>query len=461
MTIWQPDISHRREPKYMAIANVLETDIRNGVLQPGQPLPTHRDLADTLGLTVGTVTRAYAEAERRGLVRGETGRGTFVARDVRTGGTLIINEDLGPGFIDLSLACTVYSEDPDLRSTLRGLADQPGLERLLEYQPSRGMPRHREAGAQWVRQYGITATPEHILVTAGAQHALTVLLLGLFKPGDRIVTEALTYPGFKSLASQLQLRLVPVPMDAEGLIPEELEAACAKSGVKGLYTMPSLHNPTNACLSEARRQAVASIAQKHNLWIIEDDCYALAVPDAPAPLHTLSPDRTFFIAGTSKLLAGGLRVAYLVAPRHSIKNLSLAITTTTWMASPLMAEIASRWIQDGTAERVMHRKRNAAAERNAIAAEHFEGFSFQSRPTSYFIWLNLPDQWTGEEFERATLKRGVGVATGERFLVGQEPLPNACRVSLCAPRTSALLEKALKIIADILRGFPGPPGELI
>ncbi len=461
MTIWRPDITLRKEPKYLAIANMLDADVRNGVLQPGQALPTHRDLADALGLTVGTVTRAYAEAERRGLVRGETGRGTFVARDVRTGGTLTMNEDLGPGFIDLSLACTVYAEDPDLRSTLRELADQPGLERLLEYQPSRGLLRHREAGAQWVRHYGITASAEDILVTAGAQHALTVMLLSLFKPGDRIVTEAFTYPGFKTLANQLQLRLVPVPMDEEGLIPEELEAACAKSGVRGLYTMPSLHNPTNACLSEERRRDVASIAEKHNLMIIEDDCYALAVPDAPGPLKCLSPDRTYFIAGTSKLLAGGLRIAYLVAPRHSIKELSLGITTTTWMASPLMAEIATRWIEGGIAEKVMKRKRKAAQERNAIAAERLAGFSFRSQPTSYFIWLHLPEQWTGEEFERAALKRGVAVATAERFMVGQEPLSSACRVSLCAPRTSTLLEKGLTILADILRGFPGPPGELI
>lgn len=461
MTIWRPDIAQRKEPKYLAIANILEADIRDGRLKPGEPLPTHRDLADTLGLTVGTVTRAYAEAERRGLVRGETGRGTFVAREVKSSGPLTINEDYGPGFIDLSLACTVSSEDPDLRSTLRRLSDQPGLERLLEYQPSRGMPRHREAGAKWAELYGIRVTADDILVAAGAQHALTVLLCTLFKAGDRILTESLTYPGFRTLASQLQLRLVPVRMDENGLLPDELEAACTRSDVRGLYTIPSVQNPTNACLSEERRRAVVSIAQKHNLLIIEDDCYALTLPEVPAPLFNLAPDRTFFIAGTSKLLAGGLRVGYLAAPRHTVKALSLGITSTTWMAAPLMAEIATQWIEDGTAERVLNLKHAEAMERNAIAAACLEGFAYRNRPAGYFVWLELPEQWTTEEFERAALKQGVAVATAERFLVGQGPLPSATRVSLCAPRSRGLLKKGLRILSEILSEFPSPPGELI
>ena len=461
MTIWTPDITQRNEPKYLAIANILEDNIREGLLEPGQTLPTHRELADRLGLTVGTVTRAYAEAERRGLVRGETGRGTFVARDVRIGKSLTIIEGETPGFIDLSLACTKFHEDDYLRSTLREIADDPDVGRLMEYRPSRGTPRHRETGVQWAAKYGVHVPADNILVTAGAQHALTILLSTLFNPGDRILTEALTYPVFKTLAAQLQLRLVPIAMDEDGLIPEDLEAACSKNAVKALYTIPSIQNPTNTRLSEERRARTADIAKKHDLWIIEDDCYALALPDPPVTLFHYAPERTFFIAGTSKLLSGGLRVGFLVAPRKKVMDLSLAITNTIWVVPPLMAEIVTKWIEDGTADTITQIRREQADERTAVAAKCLEGFSFRSRPTSYFIWLELPELWTGEEFEREALKRGVGTAAAERFIVGQAELPRAARVSLFGPRTPAILASGLRTLVEVLRDIPGAPRELV
>ena len=126
-----------------------------------------------------------------------------------------------------------------------------------------------------------------------------------------------------------------------------------------------------------------------------------------------------------------------------------------------MAEIVTRWIEDGTADAITQIRQQQADERNVVASRCLEGFTYRSRPTSYFIWLDLPELWTGEEFERAALKRGVGVAAAERFIVGQAPLPRAARVSLFGPRNTTILANGLNTIAEIMRGIPGTPRELV
>jgi DNA-binding transcriptional MocR family regulator len=139
----------------------------------------------------------------------------------------------------------------------------------------------------------------------------------------------------------------------------------------------------------------------------------------------------------------------------------MAITNTTWMASPLTAEIVTKWIEDGKADSIIQIRRKTAEERNNIAAECLRGFDYQGCQNSYFIWLNLPEPWSGEDFEKEALNRGVGLAAAERFIVGQTPLPRAVRVSLFGPRNPAYLQKGLTTISDILNGIPGTPRELI
>src|SRR6058998_1215600 len=148
MTIWTPDLKQRRGPRYRAIAEAVADDIARGALQEGARLPTHRDLAAALGVTVGTVSRAYAEAQRRGLVSGEVGRGTFVRRD-RSGGLDLETPARGePALVDLSLNFPAGDlEDRELSKALVALSRTRDLTRLLEYLPHAGMPRHRVAGA--------------------------------------------------------------------------------------------------------------------------------------------------------------------------------------------------------------------------------------------------------------------------------------------------------------------------
>src|SRR5437762_14239985 len=162
MTIWRPDLRRRSGPRYAAIAEALAEDAAEGRLRPGVRLPTHRDLAGTLGVTVGTVTRAYAEAARRGLVSGEVGRGTFV-RAV-AGPALSAPPPDGRALIDLSAnlppAGAEGVEAATLSRTLAALARRRDLARLLAYPPEGGLPSHRAAGAEWVGRAGLAVEAE-------------------------------------------------------------------------------------------------------------------------------------------------------------------------------------------------------------------------------------------------------------------------------------------------------------
>ena len=168
------------------------------------------DLAEALGVTIGTVSRGYAEAAQRGLTVGVTGRGTFVTAPCRD---VDVYEGAGRMY-DLGFIAPFEYLNPDLNEAVAELSRYADLKELSSYQQPRGLLRHREAGAHWAGRYGLAVSPENLLVCAGAQHALLTVLASLFNPGDRIAAEQLSYPLLKQLARRLRLNLTPIRMDA-------------------------------------------------------------------------------------------------------------------------------------------------------------------------------------------------------------------------------------------------------
>ncbi|MBU1002441.1 MAG: PLP-dependent aminotransferase family protein [Proteobacteria bacterium] len=434
-------------PKYLSIANSIQAAIAEGRLAPGDPLPTHRDLADQLGVTVGTVTRGYAEAARRGLVRGERGRGTYAMQN-RQGFAELGHDN---GLVDLGLAATTHPLGASLGATLVELSGREGLQELLTRHESRGLPRHREAGVRWAAEYGYTAQADNVLVCAGAQHAVLTTMAAMFSPGDRVAVECLTYPMIKPMAKRLSLQLVPIPMDQQGLLPDALNKACARDKIRGLYTMPSCQNPTLARMPEFRRFELAEVCRRHGLTIVEDDVYALAVGSSLPPLSMLAPELGFFIAATSKVLCDGLRVAFLCAPSSAVRRLESAIEMTAWKAAGLMAEITSTWINDGTATRIVEANRTEAAARNDLALELLGQETFRGQATGSFIWVPMPRGWRSVEFAETAAERGVIVAHSEHFAVAGLGVEQGVRVSLSGVRDRVVLGRGLTTLAEMLR----------
>ena len=366
--MWSPTIPDEADPKYLALVEALADDIQSGRLSPGDQLPTHRDLANRLGIALGTVSRAYAAAESRGLVSGEVGRGTFV-RSQAIGADEGAIEDEDPTLIDLSKSRLARTPgDQSVRRALARLASRPDLDRLLDfYQPAAGMARHRAAGASWVRRAGLEADPGRVIITNGAQHGATVVLASLTRPGDVVLAEELTYPGVKAIASLLSLQLQPLALDEHGIQPAAFADACRSGSVRALYCMPTLQNPTGRTMPLERRREIAEIATRHDVAVVEDDVYGF-LPDRPLPpITTFAPTLSYYITSTSKSLAPGLRLGYVVAPAAKIDRVAGTIRATTWLTAPLLAELASQWIESGEADEMVRWKREETIARHALA----------------------------------------------------------------------------------------------
>lgn len=458
MANWHPRVDDRAGPRYLAIVDALATDISGGLLHPGDRLPTHRELARRLGVNVGTVTRAYGEAERRGLTGGEVGRGTFVRRMSTVPTPYVdrafnITQRSHGEPIDLAVNKPLIGPHAQiLAATLVDLAAGGDLEPVLSYQPDVGSPTHREAGAQWLSRLGLVASPNQMVVTAGGQHALFAALSSLTEPGDTVLCESLTYPGIKAVASLLRLKLQGVLMDEQGILPESLELACWSSGARVLYCMPTLQNPTAAVMSHDRRRAVLEIAERYNLSIIEDDVCGALIPDPPPRLAALSPARCYYLTSLSKSLAPGLRVGYLVAPEDKVEQVACAVRATTWMAAPLMAEIATIWIADGTADRLLEWQRRHAEERRNLATECLDGFRLVTQICGLHAWLSLPEPWRAEKFNNDARNRGIALTPADIFAAGRSTsAPQAVRLSLGATEDPAILRAGLVGLATLLR----------
>jgi DNA-binding transcriptional MocR family regulator len=323
---------------------------------------------------------------------------------------------------------------------------------LLGYVPTPGHRRHRQAMAEWLAATGTPASPDRIVLTMGAQHALLIALMAATKPGDTLLTEELTYSGMKDLGHQMHLKLRGVAMDAEGLRADALEAACRATKARVLYCMPRLQNPTSAVMSERRRRQVAALAEKYRLTVIEDDVYGFLSPER-ASLSALIPDRTIFATSVSKSLFPGMRLGCVVGPPAMLDKLAAAVWTTTICVPPISGDLLCGWMEDGTALRILEWKRHEVSARQAMAKRLLDGQRVQTHPSSPHAWLHLPARWTAEAFAAEMRSRGVLVNASTAFSVA-DTAPRAIRLCLGTPRTRAGLEHALTRIAALFERAP-------
>ncbi len=471
---WVPDLKARKGPRYKRIVAALEEDIVTGRLAPGTRLPTHRALADALGLTTGTVTRAYKEAEQRRLVHGHVGRGTFVGApsedatqsgpseptgDIRVAPaagkpTLAAGPAPAPTGPPYDLSDVVPARGPQRAIWRRLLEDMARDPRPLDDADAADLAA-RKAGSRWVSRGGLAAMPRRVLATAGGSAAMTAALAAVAAPGETILTESLTHPGLRGVANLLGLNVKPLVSDEQGVRPESFELACWSRESRVLYCMPTLQTPNNATMPDERREELVRIARKYDAHIVEGDVFGPLVPRPQAPLARLAPDRCFYVASLARCLDPALAVGFLVPPDSLAERVAAILRTMNGPPPVLQALMAARWIEDGYAEGIVEFQRSEAAARLELARAALGDVVTGTPNHALQVWLALPERWRGDEFAVRCGEMGVTVAPASRFAAGRVAPPHAVRIGLGAAATRQDLSAALATIAELLASPPG------
>lgn len=450
-----------RQATYLEVSRNLEEQVRSGHYPPGSRLPPQRDLALELGINVSTVSRAYKELQARGLIVASKRRGSIV-----TGGAMpAVNTPVHRGanaatseasaVIDLTVNRPATGEFlTQLARTMASIARDPRFAETQEYQPPQGPDWARAAGAQWMAAPGFAPLADNLVVTSGAQHGLYAVLSSLMGHEGVILSDKLTYYGLKALAPVFQFELVGIPSDDDGLLPEQLEDACKRMRVKAIFTVPNLQNPGVVTMSLERRIALVDIARRHHVAIIEDDVYGPLLRKRLPTIASLCPELTFHVASTSKILAPGLRVGYLLTPPHGAALAAEAVRTTAWMPAPLSTLITTRWIEDGTAQTILDAQRAELQARQELARELLPKDLLKSDPACMFVWLRVPAPWRSDDFAANALARGVNTMPASAFAVDRSTIEHGVRVNLACATSRDELARALQVLSRTLRDRP-------
>lgn len=452
--MWNPKIINTDHVLYMAIADAIERDLNLNILKPGDKMPPQRALAQIIGVNLTTITRAYKEAERRGIIIGIKGSGTFVAsRESKNERLPEVLQDPGE-LMDLGLVSPIRVPEFTYASWLQEVFSEKISEELLGYVPSQGLLRHRIDAAQWMSQYGVEAQPDLTVISSGALHALNCVLMSQFSPGDRIAVDCLTFTGFKNAAQLHHVKLEGIEMDEEGMKPDSLELLCSKMDIKGIYLMPNLQNPTAGSMSSKRKVQIAQVIKRYGLLLIEDDIYSFTQSENKLALSSLLPEQSIFICSLSKAFFPGLRIAFVKVPEAYYSSFIHALSSTIWMAPPLNAEILLSFLQSGLAQQLAEKKRTLLESRHGLAKEILKGHPLQADEHAMYIWLKLPKGWEATEFENVALLHRVRVVASPKFYVGTGLPPNAIRISLSGVDDLFELENGLRVIQKILEEGP-------
>jgi DNA-binding transcriptional MocR family regulator len=440
------------EPLYMQISNQIRKLILSGDLPDGTRLPPERSLAASLGINRTTVSTAYQELAADGLVRGQVGRGTVICARPRPGGLeygelypqllpwpqCFVNGGQGQDLLVRDLVALCAQEDvislaagvpdPDLYPVERfAQATDAVLRRdgraLLQHCPTEGHQPFLETLAEFAAARQIAVSADHILVLAGSQQGLDLVARALIAPGDAVVVEDPTYLGALTVFRGAGARLLPVPMDDQGMRVDILERMLARHRPQLIYTLPTYQNPSGTLMSYERRIHLLSLAQRYQVPVLEDDPYSeLYFGDPPPPPIKALDDHghVIYLSTYSKILFPGVRIGWMAAPRPVVERL-VTIKQNADLHSNTLAQWAlTEFMQAGWLAEHLATVRQAYPRKcqTMIAAldEHVsEGVRWNAPGGGIYLWCHLrPGLRAKDLLAEASLRR-VAFVAGEAF----------------------------------------------
>lgn len=439
---WTPRLANIEANAAERLVLALADDIIEGRLTGGDRLPAHRDLAWKLGVGLGTVTKAYAVLERRGLTRSVKGRGTFVAiQEAHNDRQIDLSSNAPPATLNARI----------LAKTLTGIARKIDADHFNLYAPPTGHLEHRRVLARWLKTLGLTVDPSHLALTSGARQALSLAFDLACGPKGLLLTERITYPGAIAFARRKGYRMQGVEIDAEGMVPEALTAVLegmASSGGTAIYLTPTLHNPTTATMGAARRQAIADICRRAGVWIIEDGVYAASAEALP-PLAALAPEISFHVNGLSKSLGPGLQIGVLTLPAGMDDAAQGALQDVPMAPSALSCAVVEDWLTTGIISSIQRDLRHEARRRSRLAISLLGTSELVSHPDAYNVWLPMEHD-AANRFTFAAATMGIKLTPPGSMMVSPDERASGIRLCLGGPSFDDLTE-ALTLLAGLLK----------
>lgn len=462
-TIWQPDLTQFPGPKYLALSRALREAIRQGDLPPGAQLPTVRDLAWRLGVTPGTVSRAYQMATQEGLLAATVGRGTFVAAaEPRLGPTQALFVDREPsearGVLDLrSPQLPDVGQAAVFSRAMQQVAARIGAD-WRDYPTQREEAGLRALVRDWLsdRVLGPVA-PEDIALTHGGQSGISLVMLCCLR-GDRpvVLTEELAYPGFRHAARLARAEVIGVELDQHGLRPDALEACCRRHGPQVLCVTTEAQNPTAARMPESRRAEIVAIARRHELQIIEDDCYTVAESSMPA-LRAMAPERTWYVSSLSKTVSAALRFGYIVCPSGRGEAGRLTAQHAFFALGRPVSDLCRELLEGGGAAEIRRQVQLTFADRLQALVNGLGSHDLVWQAGLPFVWLRLPAVWRASTFARMAEAEGVLLRPADEYALVHGRSPSAVRLAIAGQVPRARLEAAAERLSRLV---DAPPQDL-
>lgn len=482
-------------PLYRQLHAEIASLIRSGTIPRGERLPSVRQLAKDLDVSLITVVQAYQVLAADGLVQATVGRGTFAGGQHSAPANPTVSRETlhaldgteWQSSLPVHLrAPRVTAMEALLRPVVRGnviplaggipdptLFPVRALSRMWHRALAVEDPKFLQYGSpqgdlhlrSWIADYcgsgGIAARPDDVLITSGSQQAIDLVARTLVAPGDHVLVESPTFLTALDVFEGRGVNLIGVPVDTDGMRVDVAAALVERYRPRVIYTIPTAHNPTGVAMSDERRRRLAALARQHNLVILEDDICSEFSYDGEAPSAVKAYDsggHVMFVRSFSKTVIPGLRVGCIVAHGPLMARLVEAKLVMDRFTSPLIQRTLWRYLCSKQYERDLRLARDTYRRRRDTVLRVLEasmppGVEW-TRPTAGFnLWLTLPAEISARDAFSEALKEGVACGLGDLFLPHTPP-PSGLRISF-ADKPEEILAEGVRRLSAALRRLVG------
>ncbi len=470
---WRPDRSIDI-PIYRQIVHYIKDKISTKQWDVGYKLPTQRELANLFNVNRSTIVEALDELKGEGLLEGMGSKGTIVVNN-----TWSLLASTPPPNWRQYIEAGIHRPNLPTIQLINKLEFEPDIIRLgtgelspelfphqmftevitkaskkiksLGYEESKGLPYLRNVLSEYLKKYGIYASPDSILIVSGSLQALQLISLGILHHGSRIFVERPSYLKSLHIFQSAGINLKGVAMDDQGMLPSDIAANNRDTNMDILYTIPTFHNPTGVVMTETRRKEIINKCEEERLPIIEDDVYRELWLDKEPPKAIKSLDNkgiVLYMGSISKSLSAGLRIGWLVGPKPIIERLGDIKMQTDYGASSLSQWALAEWIESGLYDEYLKSVRRELRIRRDIAIKtldkYFSNIATWKEPQGgFYIWMKLNKSISIDNLFKEALKEKLLINPGSIYDFSNNQY---LRISYSYPSLNDL-EKGLKKLA--------------